>query len=411
VPFDAAPDFREPFNGLGLRNFEVDYLANLLWLDEVVGEIVAELTGRGLLENTLIIYASDNGWQFDTWSFGQSSAHGKGSIYEQGFRTPLIFVQPGVVPAGVLRDDMVSTEDLFPTLLDYGTAAPVPGRWGKSIREGLEQGTPVGSSQLSARVGLRQQHGHFVRTPVWRYLTVSDGREELYAIQTDPMETSDLSSEHPELIEEFRNVIEETTERYQTASELVDATGRLFDAEGEALEGVPLLLKGRTADRQRIRMLSVSGAGGYFRFANLPHGDYDLRHRGGVLHDVEYAGQSGRRVSFTLPVAQTGAYLPIQATRRRPSSSTGSVVLRGTVRDEAGAPVAAHTVRVHSRAGFREETRTGEDGSFRFEYLPTTRVRVRTPRTAEFQATSTHLTPDGSSSETLQIVARPRERA
>ena len=54
-PFNAADTYRARFWGLGLSNWTIEYLANLLWMDDVLGEVLAELESRGLHENTLIV--------------------------------------------------------------------------------------------------------------------------------------------------------------------------------------------------------------------------------------------------------------------------------------------------------------------------------------------------------------------
>jgi N-sulfoglucosamine sulfohydrolase len=86
-------------------------------MDTKIGEMMAELRRRKLLERTLVVFLSDNGAPFP---------REKGTLYDSGTRTPLIFVWPGVVGAGAVWDrGMVSTVDLAPTLLEVA-GAPVP---------------------------------------------------------------------------------------------------------------------------------------------------------------------------------------------------------------------------------------------------------------------------------------------
>ena len=87
-------------------------------------------------------------------------AKGKLSLYEVGFRTPIILNWPGQIPVGV-RDDFVSVEDLFPTLLNYAGASPLPDRRGIDLRPLLESGDPVPrDALLGAMEGMRDgPHG------------------------------------------------------------------------------------------------------------------------------------------------------------------------------------------------------------------------------------------------------------
>ena len=96
-------------------------------MDRAIGDMVAELERRRLRDNTLIVFLSDNGAPFP---------REKGTLYDSGIRTPLVFSWPRVIRAGSVYDrGPVSTVDLMPTLLDVtGVRSPqsVPGR---SFRE------------------------------------------------------------------------------------------------------------------------------------------------------------------------------------------------------------------------------------------------------------------------------------
>lgn len=203
-PFDAAARYREPLIGRGLGNETIDYYANLLRLDEVIGDLLSELDIRGLRDNTLIVYVSDNGWEIG--QFWTDRRGGKSTLHELGVRTPLIFQLPGVVPAGAMREDMISTEDLVPTLLAFAGVAAMPGLPGRSLHGAITAGAPVGRRVLVSEHLPRGEipGGIWVRTPGWRYLGHNDGSEELFAIARDPAEAHDLSDQYPELLPYFR---------------------------------------------------------------------------------------------------------------------------------------------------------------------------------------------------------------
>ena len=203
-PHDAAAAFREPFEGRGLSEDAIGYYASLLRLDAVVGEVVAELENRDLLSRTLLVYLSDNGWEIGQL-FGESR-DGKSSLYELGVRTPLIFQLPGVVPAGVVREDLVSTEDLVPTLLEAAGLRPPRGLPGRSLLRGMLTAADVGRSRIvSEQTGTQHAPaGVWIRTPSWRYVNAADRAEELYAIVSDPGETTNLASRYPGLLSWFR---------------------------------------------------------------------------------------------------------------------------------------------------------------------------------------------------------------
>jgi arylsulfatase A-like enzyme len=95
-------------------------------VDDAVGVMLAELDRRKLRENTLVVFLSDNGPPFP---------REKGTLYDGGTRTPLIFSWPRVIGAGaVYRRGLVSTVDLTPTLLDVAGAAQPKDTQGRSMR-------------------------------------------------------------------------------------------------------------------------------------------------------------------------------------------------------------------------------------------------------------------------------------
>jgi N-sulfoglucosamine sulfohydrolase len=91
-------------------------------LDEGVGLLLKELEKANAAENTLVIYIGDHGAQFP---------RGKGTVYEGGLRVPLIVRFPGRAKTGLVREELVSTIDLLPTILSAAGIAPkitLPGR-------------------------------------------------------------------------------------------------------------------------------------------------------------------------------------------------------------------------------------------------------------------------------------------
>ncbi len=102
-----------------------DYYDEISRLDGHVGEVLAVLKERKQLENTLIVFVSDNGMPFP---------RAKGSVYDTGMRTPLIFSWGDQIEAGSVFDkSLVSTIDLAPTLLDAaGIDKPEP-MYGESL--------------------------------------------------------------------------------------------------------------------------------------------------------------------------------------------------------------------------------------------------------------------------------------
>jgi arylsulfatase A-like enzyme len=100
----------------GVREQVADYCAEVNRVDETIGGVLAELSKRGLLDGTLIVFAGDN---------GAALPHGKGSLYDPGSNVPLVVRWPGVVKPGGESRALLSGEDFAPALLAAaGVAAP-----------------------------------------------------------------------------------------------------------------------------------------------------------------------------------------------------------------------------------------------------------------------------------------------
>ncbi len=96
-------------------------LETVLSVDASVGRVMRALEERGLADNTLVLFTSDNGYYLGEHMLGD-----KRSAYEPSMRVPLLARFPGVVPAGSVADDLVLNIDIAPTLVD-AARADVPG--------------------------------------------------------------------------------------------------------------------------------------------------------------------------------------------------------------------------------------------------------------------------------------------
>jgi uncharacterized sulfatase len=230
-PFDAKPRYQELYAQAPISAGARDYFSNVTRFDAVVGELMQHLDAAGLSENTAVFYLSDNGWEQDLDREGADGGErGKHSIHELGFRTPLIVRWPDHVPAGERRYDLVSSVDLFPTILGLAEI-PVPaGRLGVSLLPTLLEGRASPRSRVVAGVnhlrgpppppGFGREiavKAHFVRTPEWRYVSYDTvGREELYRAADSGADAADRAAEEPEVLAELRAEFE----RWKQAVEL-----------------------------------------------------------------------------------------------------------------------------------------------------------------------------------------------
>jgi len=155
------------------------------------------------------------------------------SLYEVGFRTPVIFSWPERIGPPRTNDALISTVDLFPTLLGIAGARVPSNRDGRDLRPILDGGADGTRVELigtaSALRNDRSDHpkgGSFLRNRRWHYLWYSDGRQALFDLESDPDERHDIASKHPERVLRFRGQIRTwTRDRSRTADRNAETAG------------------------------------------------------------------------------------------------------------------------------------------------------------------------------------------
>ena len=195
-------------------------------LDENLGRLLAWLERWKLVENTLLIFMSDNGGVSRYYSCGLRG--NKGSVYEGGIRVPFFVRWPGKLPAGRVVDTMAQHIDIFPTLCEL-TGAPLPKDRqldGRSLAPLILHGGPAPHAWLfhqwnrvrplldpPADVSEAPPDERKAFRPNWAvhdasgYKLISTG--ELFELNKDPGEQHDIASARPEVARELRRRFQE----------------------------------------------------------------------------------------------------------------------------------------------------------------------------------------------------------
>ncbi len=119
------------------------YRAHLKAFDDQIGRLLDALQAKGLAENTIVIYLSDNGGEALTGANNQPLSGSKYNTFEGGIRVPMIISWPGRIPAGAVYDHVASTLDLVPTMLDVAGVKNAALLSGHSLIEPLKTLQPV----------------------------------------------------------------------------------------------------------------------------------------------------------------------------------------------------------------------------------------------------------------------------
>jgi arylsulfatase A-like enzyme len=163
-------------------------------VDDGVGEIMATLKRLGLDENTLVVYAADQGWmggQNGLWGMGDHTR--PVGAFELMMQIPLIFRHPGRIPPQATSDLIVSNYDFMPTVLSYlgladkqPTTPPSPGRDFSGVLRGQQ-------IRWQNVMFYEMERCRAVRTERWKYVArFPSGPYELYDMHTDPQERVNL---------------------------------------------------------------------------------------------------------------------------------------------------------------------------------------------------------------------------
>lgn len=182
-------------------------------IDWSTGRIRQALQAAGVEEDTLLIFTSDNGPWLNLparmLQDGNMHWHGgspgplrgaKGTTYEGGMRVPMLACWPGHIPAGSRSDELASTMDLFPTMIEASNATgpndrTIDGANILPLLEGKE------SSPNDFFYYFRGKHLHAVRDATWKLRQENaEAPVELYHLGRDPREMYNVATDYPEIV-------------------------------------------------------------------------------------------------------------------------------------------------------------------------------------------------------------------
>ncbi len=196
-----------------LMQTNAGYAAMVESLDEAVGAVRRKLDELKLADNTVVIFASDNGGRVPTTS-NLPLRVGKGSCYEGGTRVPLIICWPGVTKAGSVCETPVISMDLYPTVLEMAGqhAAAKLGLDGLSLVPVLRNEGQLKRDELfwhyphyqHYQLGGTTPYGAIRKGDFKLIEYFADMRAELFNLREDIGEQHDLAATMPDKVEELR---------------------------------------------------------------------------------------------------------------------------------------------------------------------------------------------------------------
>ncbi|MFF4714182.1 sulfatase [Streptomyces eurythermus] len=174
-------------------------------LDAAVGEVLAALRRSGQEENTLVLFASDNGGE--RWSYQWPLSGQKAGLQEGGIRVPTILRWPARIDGHQVSHEPNFSPDWTATLLELGGARPDPAHPldGTSLAGYLLRGERLPERDLFWRV----RGNRALRRGDWKYYQDATGTDHLYHLAADLREQADLAADRPELLTELKGAWED----------------------------------------------------------------------------------------------------------------------------------------------------------------------------------------------------------
>ena len=178
------------------------YLGCIASVDESVGRLLARLEESGRLDDTIVIFTSDNGF-----ALGEHGRVDKRTAYEASIRVPLLVRYPRRATPGRVAGQMVLSLDLAPSILDLCGLAPLPDADGRSWASLLAEDAGEWRTSFLYQYDYERQFPYTpnvraVRTDRWKFIRYPHGdggpdrqAAELYDLRADPLETENLAAD------------------------------------------------------------------------------------------------------------------------------------------------------------------------------------------------------------------------
>jgi uncharacterized sulfatase len=218
------------YESLGLPATVAKYYAMCEWFDETCGQLIEHLEARGVRDNTLIVYVTDNGWIQSPDKSGYAP-RSKQTPYEGGVRTPIMFSWPArLKPAE--RPELVTSLDLAPTMLAAAGVEIPADLPGLNLLPEMERGEPIERDTIFGE-GFAHDIADIHNPEAsllyrwciqgrWKLLLTYDGevnryasshpreekRPQLFDLLADPHEETNLAGENPEIVEKLAAAID-----------------------------------------------------------------------------------------------------------------------------------------------------------------------------------------------------------
>ena len=186
-----------------VRKHIADYYAMITHTDAQIGRILAALEASGKMDNTIIVFASDNGL-----ALGRHGLMGKQNIYEHSVKVPLIVAGPGI-PHGESRAQLCYLYDIYPTLCELAGQGIPPAVEFKSLLPVIRDRSAGHRAHIYTALMSWQRAIRDERHKLIEYCAAGGRHTQLFDLADDPDETNNLAGrkEHQAKVESLRALL------------------------------------------------------------------------------------------------------------------------------------------------------------------------------------------------------------
>ena len=274
TPIQGDPRYTQKYLDRGMDEGQAKYAALVEGVDKSLGDIMDYLEKRGVADNTIIIFMTDNGGNSENKQKGGELhtqnlplREGKGSCYEGGIRVPLMFKWKDHIVPGTKINTPVTCEDLFPTILsfaginDWKVEQPVDGQnlcklltaGSKYVADAKARGeissdesayyfeVPASVSDVDPNRAIIFHYPHqwkpysltdidflsTLRKGEWKLVyRMIDKKFELYNLKEDIGERNDVSALHPDIVKEMADGLGKQLQEWNASMPIERSTGK-----------------------------------------------------------------------------------------------------------------------------------------------------------------------------------------
>lgn len=239
TPFVAPPKYQKHFEDLGFDSKVAGFYGMVEHIDDCMGQMFEQLEEWGLMENTIVIFTSDNGMTrigcglrgfagrpqvqlgvdkdgTPMMSYNAGMKGLKGTVNEGGVRVPFFVRWKGMIKEGRTVNTVASYLDILPTLVDVaGAKLPETHAFeGRSLKPLLLEKDPVWEDRFLFQHVTRWKHKVNPDEFKWGQYSVRNQRFRLvagvlYDMENDPEQHVDVTAKHPELVDSMKSAYEE----------------------------------------------------------------------------------------------------------------------------------------------------------------------------------------------------------